>query len=144
MKTLFSTLLSFLIFNSNAYAELVSSFDDTNKCVIYRTTTEKNPILSTEKILSPKGVYGFSLKNADIDFENKSVHVDIWVRIIMGLNYNLTSKPVEIKSSNPNFNFLINQLNRAIFLFEKVCVSEKNELIWATFFEPEKIKEESN
>ncbi|MFN8846727.1 MAG: hypothetical protein ACK5V3_05250 [Bdellovibrionales bacterium] len=140
-KSLF-LLVSFLSLYSQA--DIVTSHDAKNNCTAYRIPRDSKPIQSDEKLFIEKPVYGLSLQNAKVNFENKTVEVDILVRIVLGLNSNLTTKPVTIKPENKNFEFLLNQLNRSVFLFEKVCISETNELIWADFFEPEPTTNKTN
>jgi hypothetical protein len=125
-----------------AQADVVTSSDAKNNCTVYRIPKESKPLQADEKLLIERPVYGLSLHNAKIDFEKKLVEVDVLVRIVFGINFNLNSKPVIIKPENKNFEFLVNQLNRSLFLFEKVCISESNELVWASFFESEPIPEQ--
>jgi hypothetical protein len=134
--------LGVILLSLNSLAEVVTSLDPENSCTVFRVPRENKPIQSGESVLIQKPVYGLSLKNAKVDFENNLVEVDVLVRIVMGFNFNLTQKPVIIKPENKNFDFLVNQLNRTVFLFEKVCISNSNELLWASFFEPEPIPEQ--
>ena len=137
MKKFILITLSALLTSLNSFAEVVTSLDNENSCIVFRVPTEKLPIQTNEKLVIEKPVYGLSLKNAKVDFEKNLVEVDVLVRIVLGINFNLTKKPVVIKAENKNFEFLVNQLNRSVFLFDKVCITESNELVWATFFETE-------
>lgn len=49
----------------------------------------------------------------------------------MGFNRVLTSQKAFIAQQNPNFPFLINELNRKVQLLQKICIAKNNEIIYA-------------
>lgn len=114
----------------------MTSLDSKNECVVYRNTSKEKPIQAGETLINDKTSYGYTMQNLVIDFENEVVKVDIVNRIALGFNRSLVSGSVFIRASNPNFKALINQLNRVLFTFEKVCITSQNELMWATFPSP--------
>jgi hypothetical protein len=71
----------------------------------------------------------------EVNFQKKSVSVDPMMNIFLGMNRRLINSKVTISNKNPNFNFLINQLNRKLYVFEKMCITGKNELVYANMFE---------
>lgn len=119
----------------NTHASLVQSNDRENKCTLYRTTSEQAPIKDDETVILEKEAYGITLVNLEIDFASKSALVQPEVSIVLGLNRKLTDNKSKIKANNPNFTFLINQLNRRVLLLEKICISKNNEIIYGNAFE---------
>lgn len=128
-------LIFLTILSINANAALVQSVDKTNKCTLYRTTSEQAPIKEDETVILEKEAYGITLVNLEIDFANKSALVQPEVSIVLGLNRKLTENKSKIKADNPNFTFLINQLNRRVLLLEKICISKNNEIVYGNPFE---------
>jgi len=126
--------LSFL-FSINSFASLVKSIDHENKCILYRTTSEQAPIKDDETVILEREAYGITLTNLEIDFSSKAALVQPEVSIVLGLNKKLTESKATIKSNNPNFTFLINQLNRRVLLLEKICINKKNEIVYGNQFE---------
>ena len=115
-----------------SFGAVVTSHDTKHSCVVYRATSEETPKLAEEGVVEPRNVYGFTMKDIQIDFDTKIVSVEITKRVVFAFDRPLLEERVYIKASNPNFKYLVNQLNRDLFTFEKVCVSSQNELIWAT------------
>lgn len=129
MKTF--TLLLSLIISPLSFGSVVKSLDEFNSCTIYRVANEQNPINENEIIVSDRDVYGLTLTNMEIDFSKEEVLVDPTMIVILGINRNLLQTKVVIKKNNPEFNFLINQLNRKLYIFESMCISNSNELVYA-------------
>jgi hypothetical protein len=88
-----------------------------------------------QTVVISRDVYGMTFQNMEIDFDKKIVKVDAVANIILGLNKLLVPNKVVLSPNNDQFNFLINQLNRKIFVFEKMCISKQNEVIYANYFE---------
>ncbi len=132
MKILIVILLTI---STSSYSAVVKSKDAERTCSLYRVTTETTPINQGEITIFSKDVYGLSFKNMEVDFENKKVFVDPMINVIMGINRTLETGRVFISASNPDFTFLINQLNRKLYILEQVCINENHELIYAKFFE---------
>lgn len=133
MKSILLALAATLSFiSAPALADLVKQVDDKNGCTIYRSTSEEKPATLDETVVSDVTLYGFVLRNMDIDFNRKQVTVDIVMSVVLGRNKNLTTGRAFIRSDNPQFHFLLNQLNRNILNLDRVCVTEKNELVYAS------------
>lgn len=131
MKTL---LLLLTLVVSPAFSAIVTSLNADKSCTIYRVTSEKSPATTEEVEYDSRELYGFSLINLKVNFIKQTATVDIEKKVVLGFDRNLNSHPVMIQASNPQFEFLTNQLNRTLHLFEKICLTDSNELLWATFF----------
>jgi hypothetical protein len=130
------TVITFLILLSQlSFANVVTSNDKENKCTLYRVTTDETPIKDQEQIYSEKEVYGITFQNLEIQFNDKTVTVVPMMNIVMGLNRPLMNSKLLIKSSNPDFSNLINQLNRKLLSLEKLCVNQNAEVVYAKTFE---------
>ncbi len=116
-------------------AKVVSMKDNDNKCTLYRVTTEETPALDEEIIISDKDAYGFTFQDMEVQFKNQTVTVQPMINVVLGFNRALTNSKSIIKASNPEFKFLVNQLNRKIYALEKVCINKNNEIIYAKQFE---------
>jgi len=117
-----------------ALASVAESIDSEKGCTLYRATSEATPISGSESIFSSKEVYGFSFQNLEIDFNSKSVSVEPIMHVVLGFNKNLLGKRVRLNPKNPQFNFMINQLNRRILLLETICVNSKSEVVYVKEF----------
>lgn len=95
----------------------------------------KLKIASDEVIVNQKEAYGLSFVDMEIDFDNQSVFVQPTINVVMGLNRPLINGKGIIKADNPDFNFLINQLNRKLYVFEKICIGDNNVIAYANMFE---------
>lgn len=121
-----------------AHADIVREADTAQRCYLYQGAVrdEKGQIKISEgqTVFSNNDIYGFSLENMTVDFKSQLVYVDVVQNIIWGFDKPLLPARIAINPKNEQFNFLINQLNRSIMLFEKVCITGNNELIYAKFF----------
>jgi len=126
-----AALLGALMFSASSHATLVASYDVANKCNIYRVKAEDMPFIGPEVVVVNRNVYGLSLENMDVDFDNRRVTVDAIVSIPFWFDRSVVSGRVWISPENPQFKFLLNQLNRKIVQFERMCITTKNELIYA-------------
>jgi hypothetical protein len=131
-------LLLVLSFSYVSYGAIVVSADTKNKCTVYRVTSPEEAKAKLENVVEPRELYGLTIKNLKIDFETKSATVEITKRIVLAFDRPLLENRVVIKAENPNFDFLVNQLNRDLFTFDKVCIRNSNELVWATLTNPNK------
>jgi hypothetical protein len=127
-----SFLLLTLSISFSSFGAIVTSKDVTNNCTAYRIVTTESPAQSHESLQDQREFFGFSLGNMEIDFANKVVYVDVIKRILFGFNRNVVEGRVVIRPENPNFNALVNQLNRVVLTLSEVCITEQNELMWAT------------
>ena len=127
-----TVFLLFLSFAISSFASVVTSFDEKNNCILYRATSVENPTRKNEILFAEKSSYGFTLQKLEIDFQNEIAKLEIVNRVVLGFNSLLTEEKVFVRSQNPDFNFLINHLNRSVHTFDQVCVTSNNELKWAT------------
>lgn len=131
-----SLILLILSSTFASFGAVVVSSDAKNGCVVYRVTSEEKPRLAKEAVVEPRNLYGLTFKDMQIDFDTKSVSLEVTKRIVLAFDRPLLEGRVHIRAENPNFNFLVNQLNRDLFTFDKVCITPQNELIWATMTVP--------
>jgi hypothetical protein len=129
------TFLLCFTLSSVGFTAVVKSLDIAQSCTIYRVSTPETPIANNEVLVSDRDVYGLTLTNMEINFEAKQVLVDPIMVVVLGLNRSLLNQKVFISNENPDFDFLINQLNRKLFVLEKMCISDNNELVYASMFE---------
>lgn len=113
-------------------AGVVKSDDKTHNCTLYRATDKSNPAQPNESEVVKNEAYGFSVQNLEIDFPQKIATVDLLINITLGFDRKLNQQKLIVSPDNPQFTFIINQLNRVLFLFDSVCISSRNELIYVT------------
>lgn len=134
------TLASLILLSSlSAFSDVVKSEDLENHCTLYELGTRDEAGVTQLKegqtLVSKNNLYGFSLKDLEVDFESKVVKVNLIQNIVFGFNKSLFPEKVTITPENKDFSFLINNLNRVIHLFDRVCVTSENKLVYAKFFE---------
>jgi hypothetical protein len=138
MKSLSIILLTFIL-SASSFAAIVKSADKEKNCTLYQVVAaDENgniPLEDNQTIALSHDVYGMSFQNMEIDFDKRNVKVDAIANIILGFNKLLVPNKVALSPKNDQFNFLINQLNRKLLVFEKVCISKQNEVIYANYFE---------
>lgn len=135
MKTLL--VMGLLTLSTSAFSSVVKSYDAKKSCTLYRVihSDSKEQKKSNESMYLNKEIYGFTFENMEIDFDRREVKVDPMMNVVLGLNQSLRTSKSTILESNPNFNNLINQLNRKLFLLERICISDDNQIIYAKQFE---------
>jgi hypothetical protein len=135
----FSVILLTLILSASSFAAIVKSADKENNCTLYQVVAaDENGNIHLEEnqtIALSQDVYGMSFKNMEVDFDKKIVKVDAVANIILGFNKLVVPNKVILSPKNDQFNFLINQLNRKLFVFEKMCITKQNEVLYAKYFE---------
>lgn len=131
MKILIASLMT--LFVSNSFAMIVKSVDQRNGCDLYRVTKteDASEVRSNETIFNRKAVYGIKIENMDIDFRHEEVSVTPIMQVVLGLDKPLKERVI-ISGQNRNFKTLVNQLNKSLTVFETVCISSDNRLIYAT------------
>lgn len=136
-KMIFFMLLALV--TQAGHAAITKKRDSEQNCTLYKVVNPdengKLNIASDEVIVNQKDAYGLSFVDMEIDFENREVLVRPTINIIMGLNRPLINGKGIIKADNQDFNFLINQLNRKLYVFEKVCIGDNNVIAYAKMFE---------
>ncbi len=132
MKKLMSAI-ALLSISTTSFAAVYSSSDVKNRCTLYRvvnpsTTLQAQP---NETLEFKKDVYGFSLQDLSIDFDNREAKAVLMMHVALGFNRPLLSSEAVIAAENKNFTSLINYTNRRINLLQKVCVNRDNEIIYS-------------
>ena len=136
-KTLVLGLVALL--STSSFAAVVKTRDAEADCTLYKVVQAddngKVKVKAGEVVVSIKDAYGLSFQDMEINFDTREVLVQPTINIIMGFNRPLTEKKSVISSENPDFTYLINQLNRKVNLFEKVCITSDNKIAYAKMFE---------
>lgn len=134
-----TTFILATLLSLNAHAAVLKSYDASNGCDLYRVSEAQSngkiKLNSNEVIIYPKEVYGLSFQDMEINFENREVLISPMMNIILGMNRPIIKSKAVISADNKEFNFLINQLNRKVNLFEKVCIND-TKIVYAKMFEP--------
>lgn len=129
MKTIL--FLSALFVSLLGQAQIVKSLDTAKSCTLYRLVTQDKPMLASEQMAYDYSVYGMSIRNLEVDFNKKIVTVDAFANLVLAIDRPFIPGRIQILPSNPDFKFLINQLNRKFILFDALCISAKSELVYA-------------
>ena len=136
-KTLVVMLMALL--TQASFAATIKKRDVDHGCTLYKVISPdangKLKVSQGEIIINQKDAYGLSITDMEIDFANREVLVQPQINVVFGINRPLTEKKAVISADNAEFNFLINQLNRKVYLFEQICISDKNEIEYAKMFE---------
>ena len=134
MKTLF--VVSMLAMSTSAFSAVVKSYDTKNSCTIYKAVTNEDngkPVLKTgETVVFDRNIYGFVLKDLEIDFDARKASTDISLSVVVGFNRPLFKTKAIIQESNPKFTEIVNQLNRKLAEIESICLNAENEIIYTT------------
>lgn len=135
-------LIAFILiasFAQTSFAAVTKKRDQDQNCTLYKVISPdengKFKLTYGEVIINQKDAYGLSITDMEIDFNNRTVLVQPQINVVLGLNRALTNSKATISAENPDFTFLINQLNRKIYLFEQMCISDRNEILYAKMFE---------
>jgi hypothetical protein len=72
-----------------------------------------------------------SFRDMEVNFETREVMVQPIMNIVLGFNRPLTETKLAIAEGNKDFTYLINQLNRNVLLFEKVCITRDGKIEYA-------------
>ena len=137
-----SLVLTFaLLISATAFAgQVVKRFDKENNCDLYRVLSrddngnQEKPA-DDERLFSARETYGLSFRDMEVDFDNRIVKVQPIMNIVLGINRPLTETKVAISENNKDFTYLINQLNRSVLLFQKVCISKEGFVEYAKMLE---------
>ena len=133
MKTLLAMGL-LLTLSTPAFAAVVKTYDAEQSCDLYKVENVESTKL-TGTVVFPKAVYGPTFENLEVNFENREAKVQVTMNIVMGINRPLMKDKLSISADNVNFTSLINQVNRKVFLLEKICISSDNKIVYAKQFE---------
>lgn len=136
MKTIL--MIGLLSLSVTAQSAVVKSYDTVHGCNLYRVVETDNEnqlkINSDDVVIYPKAVYGLSLSELEIDFNNREAKAQIYMNVVLGLNRTLVSKKSVVEADNEQFNLIINQVNRKLYLMEKICLTSENKISYVTLF----------
>lgn len=135
MKKNFLLLIASAFIFQTVQASVVKSFDQEKKCTLFRATSDEAPMRSNEEVVLEKDVYGISFVDLDIDFNAKKALVTPTALVVLGMNKSLTPGKAYISAKNSDFKHLINQVNRKILVFEKLCIANDSEIVYGKEFE---------
>lgn len=137
-KALFLALIT--IISTSGFAAVVKSRDAGESCTLYKVVSPdengKLKLNSSEIIVTQKDAYGLSFQDMEVNFDTREVLIQPTINIVLGFNIPLIPSKASIPADHPDFNFLINQLNRKLYVFEKVCITNDNKIAYAKMFEP--------
>ncbi len=138
MKKTFILVLLTLI-STSGIAAVIKGRDSDNACTLYKIMPSdakgKVALSEGEVVIYFKEAYGLSFTEMEVNFDNREVLIQPTINIVMGFNLPLIQTKAAIPSDHVDFNFLINQLNRKILLFEKICITQDNKIAYAKMFE---------
>lgn len=138
-KLLFLMLIAAL--TQVGHAAVTKKRDLDENCTLYKVVSSdangKIKLTSGEVIVYQKDAYGLTFNDMEVNFDNREVLVQPMINVVFGFNRPLINAKASIKEENKDFNFLINQLNRKLYVFEQICISDKNVIEYAKMFEPE-------
>ena len=127
--------------SSLASAAVATRRDQENNCTLYQAVSEDDNghvvLEEGQRLFSSRRVYGLSFLDLEIDFERREARVQTMMNVVMGLNRMLVPQKSVIRADHPEFTFLVNQVNRRVALFEKICISDENEITYARFYPAE-------
>ena len=140
MKKLLLLICVLLLTSTSFAGQVVTRFDKENNCDLYRVLSrddngnQEKPT-DDERLFSSRETYGLSFRDMEVDFDNRLVKVQPIMNIVLGINRPLTESKVAIAENNKEFTYLINQLNRNVLLFQKVCISKDGLVEYAKMLE---------
>jgi hypothetical protein len=129
MKNLFTLFLT--LFATSSFALVLKSNDSINGCDLYRVskTEASTEVSSNETVFLNRAAYGIMIENMDIDFINEQVSVTPIIQVVLGFNKPLIERVI-IEKTNKDFKLLTNQLNKNLFVFESMCLSPDNIVVY--------------
>lgn len=143
MKTLLPLIaLSFGLFSS-AQAMITQQADTQNNCELYSVVNyERNAageyVLSRElregeRVVDERTHYGLELKNLTIDFDRRSASFEVLSQVAFGRNRSLVGEDqkVSVSADNEQFDMLVNQVNRKLFVMNSICIDRDQQVIYA-------------
>ncbi len=140
MKKTLTLLGLFIILSNSAFSAVIKSMDADNSCTLYKVVAPdsdgKVKLKEGEVMVEGRDTYGLTFKEMEIDFDKREVLVQPMMSIIFGFDRPLIPAKASISESHPDFNFLINHLNRKIYIFDRVCITDDNKISYAKEPEP--------
>jgi hypothetical protein len=129
MKIFFTLFVT--LFATSSFALVLKSNDYINGCDLYRVSKTEAPteVSSNETVFLNRAAYGIMIENMDIDFVNEHVSVTPIIQVVLGFNKPLVERVI-IEKTNKDFKLLTNQLNKNLFVFESMCLSPDNIVVY--------------
>lgn len=131
MKSLL--VIGLIAFSSSVFSAVYKSYDSSASCNLYRVVNT-DQVKDDDVLVYAKNVYGISFENLEVDFANREAKVQVMLNVTLGFNRSLVEKKSTISADNVNFTNLINHLNRKIKLFENICITDENQIVYANEF----------
>lgn len=131
MKAIITLLLINLLTLGTLNAAVIKSFNQSRECTRFSIKDERPgeglKLESNESIHIKGPVYGFTLQDLSVDFDNRWASAKV---IILKYGANkVLNKSITIKKINPQFNAAINQVNKKILTMHEICIDNNGELI---------------
>lgn len=143
MKSLLPALALMIGLMSNAQAMITTQLDSLNQCTIfsvvnYVRNSAGELVLSRElnegeEVIDQRTHYGLELKNLEIDFENREARFEILSQVTFGRNRSILGdeQKASISVQNKQFDMIVNQVNRKLFVMNSICIDRDNQVIYA-------------
>jgi hypothetical protein len=133
MKILTSIVASLLLTVSVSQAAVVKKSDDSKNCTLYslkhaKSSGDKLDLADGESIHLKGSIYGFTLREPKVDFDNREVSARVEV-LKYGLNKDLKKKVI-LKEGKVDINKALLQVNRKVLTMDSVCINREGELIY--------------
>jgi len=131
MKIMTILMTALFIFASYANAAIVKKFDESSECTRFSLRHAPNggkiKLEAGEKLHMKGTIYGFTLRDPKVDFEDRSVSVRAEI-LKFGLNRDL-KKNLILRSDKVDLDKALNQVNRKVSTIDEVCISSDGELV---------------
>lgn len=129
-------VMGLFVISTSAFSAVFKSYDAKQSCNLYRVgTSEEVTPRKNETVVTPKNIYGLSFSDLEINFENRQASVQVIMNVTLGINTPLLKSKSTILADHPDFTALVNQVNRKLYLLERICVSSDSKIIYAAQFE---------
>lgn len=138
-----SVLLALLVLSFNSNAMITKRYDSNHDCDVYSVLNKvKNAqgdyvlareLRRNEEVHDERNHYGLESKNLSIDFDKRKASFEVITQVSFGFNENLLQNDgakVSIDSAHPQFNEVINQVNKKLLSFSQICVDREQNLIY--------------
>lgn len=132
------TLFLTALFGQSVAYSMIAKYDDlaadcTRYSVIKKVRDDngdlnlERDLIDGEKIINTRIHYGLSTSNLQIDFDRRAALLEIITNVTLGVNQNLLGRDVmvEVEEGHPQFEEILNSLNRRVLLFDQVCVRDQ-------------------
>lgn len=141
-----SLILALFLFSicQTTSAAIFKSYNDKKSCteysVVNKIKTESGEYIyqreprENEEVITDKTIYGLSLKNITVNFNQRTASFDLIKNVTLGLNRPLFTMGtrVKVQSSNKEFNKIINRVNKKLHLITSICLDENQNIITLT------------